>query len=91
MGAMGAETVHSKIKSGRNLNGKRDRTNIFQFLYAGLPKHVTGQKKAAKIKGSLAISITNAQNIAQKKEGPVRLRNSWERVRHSILFGVDAR
>jgi hypothetical protein len=45
----------------------------------GLPEHVTGQKKTNKIQGSLAISIANAQNIAQQKEGPVRFRTQGMR------------
>jgi hypothetical protein len=67
-GRDGAETVRSKIELGRNLSGKRIE-RIFQILSMSLTKHVTGQKKAQKMQGSLDFAIANTQNIAQKWKG----------------------
>jgi hypothetical protein len=44
---------------------------MFKFPYARNYAR-QGPKKTAKIKGSLVISVANAQNIAQKEEDPVR-------------------
>jgi hypothetical protein len=71
----------------QKLDLEPDRTNIPVYC---LPKHVTGQKKAAEIQGSFAIFVCECAKSCIEKEDPVCIRDSRHLVGHRILFGVDA-
>jgi hypothetical protein len=87
MGAVARKRCIQKL-CWQNPSREAGETKISN-LCMPLSKHVTGQKKYWKNKGSLGINMVSTQNIAHKTEVPVRFRPSG-RTRCRQFLGADA-